>query len=131
MGIPTQEARNMQDLIDRDLIRLLTDEKIIQFIKSKRNFGGVGISVAFGPDKSSARGVVAIDSNEFASRGPISLAGRVRDLLDRFRVVTKIVEDKNLNWVHLQDSEVHLFLREALSEGGRGYRVFDLSDPSR
>lgn len=125
--IPTPEAQSFRDLIEADLIRITTDEDAISAFRKNRKSGGIGFSVSFDPATRSAKAIVAIDSNWAASRGPRSLGGSIRNMLEKFEVCRRIVKEQYLNWQALADSEVETFISEMSSGGGKDYRTFSMN----
>lgn len=124
--IPTPGAQSMRDLIKEGLIVLTTNEEANRVMRKNRS-SGVGFSVCFDPKTWSAKAMVTIDADVFVSKGPFSLGGKVRDMLEKFEAAKIFADEKEFNWQKLENSEVETFLREIESGGGRDYEVLDLS----
>ena len=118
------QAQTVCELITQGLIRVTTDDRIHQLIRGNRTDKGCGFAACFNSKAKTATILIAIDTERFCSRGPLSLEGSVTDLLKKFVACEKIVADYVLQWSFLEDSQVEQFLKESGSGDGHGYKSF-------
>lgn len=129
--IPIPSGEYMRDLISKGFVRLVTDENSLRILQKSQKSGGIGWCVCFDPKTHSVKTMVGIDPERFVTRGPLSLKGSIRDVLEKFEVVIKFAESRSFEWQFLEDSEVDTFLQEIQSGGGNKHVVFDLGNSPR
>lgn len=121
LRIRLQPAQTLNTLIEQGVVRLMAGDTVRGLHKGK-----VAFCACFDPRDNSAKAIVALDSDRFTTRRPLSLEGSVRDMLKKFEGMYKFADKEGLSWQPLGDSEIETFIREASSARGSDYRVLNL-----